>query len=86
MAKKLVMALVMANLAKRAAMTVFCRKCHLPHVIPTAASTASKSKQFSSKCEKDQGQDSMELLQVQYYFPFQIYIAVLHIPSLSYRK
>ena len=41
-----VMALVIANLAKRAA-TVFCQKCHLPHIIPNmTAPTASK--QFSS--------------------------------------
>ena len=59
------MALMMANLARRAAMTVFCQNCHLPHVIPAAAT--SMSKQFSSKCEGDQGTDSMELLKVSSY-------------------
>ena len=48
------MALMIANLAKRAAVTVFCQKCHLPHVIASSATASSKSKHFSSKCEDDQ--------------------------------
>ena len=48
------MALMIANLAKRAAVTVFCQKCHLPHVIASAATASSNSRHFSSKCEDDQ--------------------------------
>ena len=52
------MALMMANLAKRAALTIFCQRCHLPHVI----TTTTVHKEFSSKCEDDQGAYSMRNL------------------------
>ena len=47
-------ALMIATFAKIVATTVFCQKCHLPHVIASSATASSKSKHFSSKCEDDQ--------------------------------
>ena len=47
-------ALLIANLAKMAAVTMFCQKCHLPHVIASSATASSNSRHLSSKCEDDQ--------------------------------